>query len=472
MLVPRLATLFALGFLALPAVAFGQASIPIEHFVFIIQENHSFDNYFGTYPNANGIPAGVTLPSFPGDPFINHPFLTKATHVPHDLGHSWLAAKVSYNSGSMDGFLYAGFLAGAQYYGKGIPIPKPNPNLVKITRHRGSAESTPPQSGEEILSPSGFSDDEDDDAPDIEEKNEALAASVNAAGPPKRRPSWTDWAISYVDYHVIPNYWEYARKYTLCDAFFSSLSGPSQPNHLYAVAAQSGGLVNNTAGLNALDTAEYSFPSVNELLGNGQVTWKYYSAKAPAQESIWNPLAGFKKYAKGTDLMSHLVKTSQFLRDIRNSTLPQVCWVTPSKAESEHPPANIQTGMWYVTTLVNAVMESPYWANTAIIILWDDYGGFYDHVTPIQADQYGFGFRVPAIVISPYSRSGVVVHTTYDLTSPLKLLETKFHLSSLTGRDGSSNTMLECFDFSQAPLSTDIITKSTKLDFSDMPASN
>jgi phospholipase C len=100
--------------------------------------------------------------------------------------------------------------------------------------------------------------------------------------------------------------------------------------------------------------------------------------------------------------------------------------------------------------------------------MWDDYGGFYDQVPPIQVDTYGFGFRVPAIVISPYSRSGVVVHTTYDLTSPLKLIETKFQLSALTARDSASNTMLECFDFSQAPLSPDIVTENKKLDFSDM----
>jgi hypothetical protein len=98
--------------------------------------------------------------------------------------------------------------------------------------------------------------------------------------------------------------------------------------------------------------------------------------------------------------------------------------------------------------------------------MWDDYGGFYDHVPPVQTERYGLGFRVPAIVISAYSRSAVVVHTTYDLTSRLKLIETKFRLSSLTGRDGASHTMLECFDFSQAPLPPDIITQNTQLDFS------
>jgi phospholipase C len=122
--------------------------------------------------------------------------------------------------------------------------------------------------------------------------------------------------------------------------------------------------------------------------------------------------------------------------------------------------------MWYVTKLINAVMQSHYWANCAIILVWEDYGGFYDHVPPIQTDEYGFGFRVPALVISPYSRSGVVIHTLYDLTSPLKLIETKFGLAALTTRDAASNTMLECFDFSPQPLQPVIINNDTKLDFS------
>src|SRR5260370_28737278 len=148
----------------------------------------------------------------------------------------------------------------------------------------------------------------------------------------------------------------------------------------------------------------------------------------------------------------------QFYTDLTKGTLPQVCWLVPNVGDSKHPPKNVQTGMWYVTKLINAVMQSNYWNSCAIVVTWDDYGGFYDHVPPIQTDSYGFGFRVPAIVISPYSRSGVIIHTQYDLTSPLKLIDTKFGLPPLTERDGASNTMLECFDFTQKPLPPYIIT--------------
>jgi phospholipase C len=300
-------------------------------------------------------------------------------------------------------------------------------------------------------------DDEDPDAPDVEELNDAaLDAEARPSGTPnpKFRPHWVNDTLSYYDDTVIPNYWLYAEKFTLCDEFFSALRGPSMPNHLYAVAAQSGGLVYN---VQKNEEAIYSFPSVVELLGGANISWTYYVGGDPAVESLWNPFPGFENYAGPSAVRPHLAKTAQFFKDLKRGTLPQVCWLIPNSQDSEHPPANIKTGMRYVTGLVNAVMKSAYWNSCAIVIFWDDYGGFYDHVAPTQVDQYGDGFRVPALVISPYSLSGVVVHTLYDLTSPLALLEQKFSLPPLTNRDGSSNSMLDCFNFSQKPLPAVII---------------
>src|ERR1700724_4198637 len=116
MLFPRLATLFALGFLSLPAAASGQASIPIEHFIFIVQENHSFDNYFGAYPGANGIPNGAALADYPGGPLLHHPFRDTKTHITKDLPHGYLACRVAWNSGAMDGFLWAEYPPSYFYY--------------------------------------------------------------------------------------------------------------------------------------------------------------------------------------------------------------------------------------------------------------------------------------------------------------------------------------------------------------------
>ena len=119
--------------IALVTAAHAQSgSIPIEHFIFIVQENHSFDNYFGTYPGANGIPKGAALADYPGGPLLHHPFRDTKTHITKDLPHGYLACRVAWNSGAMDGFLWAEYPAAYHYYGRGIPVPTPNPQLVKF----------------------------------------------------------------------------------------------------------------------------------------------------------------------------------------------------------------------------------------------------------------------------------------------------------------------------------------------------
>lgn len=454
-----------------------ESSLPIQYFIFIVQENHSFDNYFATYPGANGIPARTRLPEYPGGPLVKRPFLTTKTSVPHDLGHSWTSALLAYDNGKMDGFFWASYPAASSYYGQAIPVPTPNPTLVEIVK--GSVPKplairrSAMMSGR--LSPNGFMDDEDpEEIPRVADTDTEPATptpSPTGSPNPADAPHWSRYAMSYVDGSVIPNYWEYASSFTLCDAFFSSLIGPSAPNHLYGIAGQSGDMVNNYKMImppNYAYSGIYSFTSVIELLGGGNVSWKYYSGYNPQLENIWNPIPGFEEYASGegyTNVSANLGSTTDFYNDVQNGTLPQVCWITPSVPNSEHPPQNVQTGMWYVTQLINAVMQSPYWNSCAIILTWDDYGGFYDHVAPPQVDEYGFGFRVPTIVISPYALSGTVVHTQYDFTSLLKLVETAFGLGSLTERDSSSNTMLECFNFSQTPLQPVIITENSKLSF-------
>jgi phospholipase C len=424
-----------------------QSSIPIKNFIFIIQENHSFDSYFGTYPGANGIPPGTALAFYPGGPKTVTPFLA-ANNPSTDLSHSWIAAQVAYHKGAMDGFVWADYSAGDMYYGQGIRAPTGDPNLVKFVNTRKMAAKTIVLDPGEP-SPNGFVDDEDANVTVIRRTSPIPSAS------PIPPPYAVD-TVGYVDGTVIPNYWKYAGAFTLCDAFFASVGGDSWPNHLYQIAAQSGGFVNghHIAVENSGVIGIYSFDSIIELFGAAGITWKFYSAYTPTTEGLWNPLPGFTAYAsnQGYNFTANLATTADFFTDITNGTLPEVCWITPSHGNSEHPPYDIPTGMHYVTGLVNAVMQSPYWNQCAIIITWDDYGGFYDHVPPQQVDPYGFGFRVPTIVISPYAQSGVIVHTVYDFTSLLKLVETTYGLGALTGRDASANTMLDCFNFTQSPL--------------------
>jgi phospholipase C len=461
--------------LLFPATGRAQnTSIPIEHFIYIIQENHSFDNYFGTFPNANGIPAGTALPEKPGGPPQYKPFHLEADHIQKDLTHAWAAAHLAHDNGKMDGFVWAEWPQADHYYWGGKPVPTPIPGLVKLPprhRHKAASASTSPAptpaGSALVVSPNGFADDEDDDDPNVEEKNEALLAAQPTKPPSGPVPGYVLQTLAYMDFHEIPNYWEYARKYTLCDMFFSSLMGPSEPNHLYTVACQSGGLVYNPPHAQSNLKNVFTFPTMVDLFENGNVTWAYYVGSRPDRAGKWNPLPAFTQYDKDRKVLSHIVGTAKFFDDLKGN-LPQVCWLVPSVAVSEHPPHSSKIGMEYVTGLVNAVMNSSYWSSCAIIVVWDDYGGFYDHVPPVQTDMYGFGFRVPAMVISPYAIPSNISHTRYDLTSPLALIEAKFGLKALTARDANANNMLDCFNFKQTPLAPDVIEANTKLDFSNM----
>ena len=276
-----------------------------------------------------------------------------------------------------------------------------------------------------------------------------LPTTHRATPPPGPPPDWVTNTLSYYDWHEIPNYWEYARRFTLCDAFFSSLAGPSEPNHLYTVAAQSGGLVNNPGRGIGGEDGVYTFTTLAELLQHSKHSWKYYDEKKnPKAHSLWNPMPGFKAIAKSPELMSHLVSLSEFYADAKADRLPEVCWIVPIAADSEHPPADSARGMWHVTELVNAVMQSPAWKDTVIIVTWDDFGGFYDHVAPPQVDKYGYGPRVPALVISPWAKPGYISHVHYDFTSPLKLIEDHFGLKPLADRDRAAEQHARLFRLS------------------------
>ena len=178
------------------------------------------------------------------------------------------------------------------------------------------------------------------------------------------------------------------------------------------------------------------------FMNNSNINWKYYdhpivlggyknAVKNGQVNDYWNPFA-----AKGSsytqNYYSHFVNRGQIFNDLKNNTLPQVSWVIPSSPISEHPPANITRGMNWVTDVVDSIMKSPSWNSTAIVVTWDDYGGFYDHVSPPPLDKYGLGFRMPAIIISPYAKPGFVDHGTYRFDSMLNFIEWTVNITSLT----------------------------------------
>ncbi len=370
----------------------------VKHIIWIIQENRSFDNYFGTYPGADGFPPDTCSPELPGSKRCVAPFHMPKDMPPCDLAHRWVIAHADYDHGAMDGFVWA--------------------------------EGTP-------------------------------------------------YTMGYYDQRDIPNYWAYARHYTLADRFFSSLMGASGPNHLYTVAAQSGGVINNIFSIREVEEVldspgGYSFSTMVSLFTKANISWKYYvetqrvnaprtardaigkkrnylADPNPQHYSLWNPLPAFKAIRDNPAEMAHLVSLNEYFSDLKQGTLPEVSWIIPMGVDSEHPPAFPVTGMWYVTRLLNALMLSSFWKDSVVFLTWDDYGGFYDHVPPPLVDAFGYGPRVPTLVISPFAKPGYIAHHTYDFTSMLKFIELRFGLSHLTARDAYARPMLDCFDFEQTP---------------------
>jgi len=342
----------------------------------MLQENHTFDNYFGTYPGANGISNYTSLPVTPGGPPTAKPFLLTNATLSQNLNNSWSAAHEAYDNGTMDGFVAA----------------------------QGS-----------------------------------------------------NVTMGYYDYHTIPYYWDYASQFVLLDNFYSSVMADSLPNHLYLIAGQSGGLtfderdgVLNFSSSN-VQNGQFEFKSVIDELAANNVSWKYYAGYFQFLTN-WNPLPAFPSVEGNVTTLNGLVDTDQFIPDVEGGNLPSVSFVMPADdSVSEEPPGNVTLGEQSVVSMVNAVMSSQYWNSTAIFLTWDDWGGWFDHVPPPQVDAYGYGFRVPCLIISPYAKEGLIDNTQGDFTSILKFIETTFSLSSLSSRDAQANDLMEAFDFAQPP---------------------
>jgi phospholipase C len=267
----------------------------------------------------------------------------------------------------------------------------------------------------------------------------------------------------------IPNYFAYARSFVLGDRMFSSLTGPSFPNHLYTVGAQSAGAINNpTGGVWGCDAATsarvqvmdangnitqqfpcFDFQTLADELQSAGLSWRYYAPNKGEAGYIWSALNAVSHIRNSSLWTSNVVHNTQFIDDAVNGTLPNVCWIV-SGPTSEHPPDSSCLGENWTVQQINAVMQGPDWNSTAIFVTWDDFGGFYDHVPPPKVDNFGFGPRVPLLIISPYAKQGYISHTQYEFSSLLKFAESRFKLAPLTARDTVANDMTDSFDFDQS----------------------
>jgi phospholipase C len=385
-----------------PAQAALEGIHKIAHVVVIMQENRSFDYYFGTYPGADGIPmqGGVPTVCVP-DPATDR--CVPPYHDPADLNrggpHGAADAVADINEGKMDGFI-----ARAE---RGLGRPCAHPDDPACTAH----------------------------------------------GP-------TD-VMGYHDAREIPNYWAYADNFVLQDRMFEPNASWSLPEHLFMVSgwsARCGRRDDPLSCVNALQAPDpppdfrrragaappsYAWTDLTYLLHANGVSWKYYVAEGTEPDcedgetacaarpqragtpGIWNPLPWFTTVRQDGEL-ANIQTVDRFYADAASGDLPAVAWVVPSNAVSEHPTALVSAGQAYVTGLVNAVMAGPDWASTAIFLSWDDWGGFYDHVAPPVVDQNGYGLRVPGLVISPYARRGYVDHQMLSFDAYLKFIEDDF----------------------------------------------
>jgi phospholipase C len=391
----------------------------IDHVVILIQENRSFDHYFGTLSGVRGFDDRKGRSAFTqhgaGGTKLQ-PFRLPKFCFP-DLTHEWGAQHKSWNGGRMDGFLRA---------------------------HQAS--DVPP--------------------------SEPLGTAPETMGYYKRSD--------------LPFYYALADAFTICDAYHCSVIGPTDPNRLMSMSASidpagtnGGPLLETLVGRRNQLKNHFSWRTMPESLGARGVSWKVYTS--PSGGSFDNVLPYFKPYTTGSALAARgLVPTypDDFMSDLQTNRLPQVSWLLTGVTDTEHPAiSSAPAGEIAARTIVEALVSHPkIWARTALFITWDENGGFFDHVAPPTPragtkgefltlstlpsvaqgirGPIGLGFRVPMLVVSPFSRGGLVCSDVFDHTSTLRFLETRFGVKvpNLSGwRRGVTGDLTSAFNFAATP---------------------
>jgi phospholipase C len=374
----------------------------IKHVVVIIQENRSVDNLFNGFPGANTVRSGKNT--------RHHtvPLVETLLTAPYDLSHkhgSWIQ---DYNDGNMDGF---------------------NRESVSCIAHN-------------------------------------------------RCPSQGVAAYGYVPESEIEPYWQMAKEYVFGDDMFQSNEGPSFPAHQYIISGTStiangseykasenssntrhkrhNGGCDSRPGTTVETIDQYGkkgpkvFPcftrkSIMDLMNQHDVSWHYYQAIGGA--GAWNAVDAIRQIWEGRSYDNVEWPSSRVLTDIEDGHLADVTFVTPTAEASDHAGKTNGSGPSWVASVVNEIGESDYWKSTAIFIVWDDWGGWYDHVTPVRYNSYELGFRVPLIVISPYAKSGYISHDQHEFGSILHFIEKVFNLGSLGTTDARADDLSSCFSF-------------------------
>ncbi len=285
-------------------------------------------------------------------------------------------------------------------------------------------------------------------------------------------------SYGYVPRSQVQPYWNLAQRYTFADHMFQTNQGPSFPAHQYLVSGTSS--ISDNSALRASENAtnpleaphqggcdslpnsrvetispkglegDPTFPcfdrtSIFGVMNDKGVTWRYYQEFGDS--GAWHAVDALKPIWSGPSYVNVTWPSKRVLKDIRAGRLADVTFVTPSGADSDHAGRNNGSGPSWVASIVNSIGQSSYWKDTAIFVVWDDWGGWFDHVKPTIYNSYEDGFRVPLIVISPYAKKGHISHTTYEFGSILKFIEQTFDLPSLGTSDVRAHDLNDCFDF-------------------------
>jgi phospholipase C len=384
-----------------PPFAAEKAPLKIRHIVIVIQENRSFDNLFATFPGADGARYGKT-----------HDGKTIALRktslsIPKDLCHEHICWDIEYDNGKMDGF------------------------------------------------------------------DKAYFAEANS-------PLLGTYAYRYSDPNDVVSYWTMARQYVLADHMFETQGGGSFAAHLMLIAGGTAvspyssvidapwngwpwGCDASSGTTTPVITVThrylffagpfpcFSWLTLRDRLDPAGISWKYYTPNLANTGAIWNAFAAIKAVRYGSEWKTNVISPeTTIFTDVARNQLPAVSWIVPQFQNSDHPGDKTYGPEW-VASIVNAIGETSLWNSTAIIILWDDWGGLYDHVAPPQLDYESLGFRVPMIVVSPYARTGYISHTQYEFGSVLKFIEENWSLPSLGTTDVRANSIDDVFDFDVAP---------------------
>jgi len=367
----------------------------LDHLMFIVMENRSFDHYFGTYPGADGIPMKNGKPSA----CIPHPVLGHCVRPYHDTNmvnvggpHGKPQSDMDIDGGKMDGFIRAALLQAS---------------------------------------------------------NVCAAHPTDDSCKGRVGPQLQPQVMGYHTGAEVKNYWTYADNFVLHDHMFAPVDSWTLPSHLFLVSGWSAYCKNHREPMscrseiyNSLEKAKrdevpYAWTDITYLLHENDVSWAYYvdegtcwtsecAGQKQGTPNAMNPMPGFQTVHEDGQI-GNIREYPAYFDAATAGTLPSVSWIMPGRGFSEHPNSgSIASGIAFVTKVVNAAMEGPDWNQMAIFVTWDDWGGFYDHVNPPRVDENGYGIRVPSLLISPYAKTGFVDHQVLSFDAYLKLIEDRF----------------------------------------------